>query len=61
MNFRIRAATISKHGAAFFKVAAVLALIGATLLGRKRRALIGWARTSSRYFRRKSESSPTPT
>src|ERR1700704_5780737 len=33
MNFCIRAATISKHAAAFFKVAAVLALIGATLLG----------------------------
>src|SRR5882672_11152334 len=33
MNFGIRAATISKHAAAFFKVAAVLAFIGATLLG----------------------------
>src|SRR5712671_2740983 len=33
MNFRIRAATISKHAAELFKVAAVLALIGATLLG----------------------------
>src|SRR5258708_10243997 len=33
MKFGIRAATISKHAAAFFKVTAVLALIGATLLG----------------------------
>src|SRR6266403_1494584 len=33
MNFGIRAATISKHGAAFFKMTAVLAFIGATLLG----------------------------
>ncbi len=33
MKFCIRAATISKHAAAFFKVAAVLALGTATLLG----------------------------
>ena len=33
MKFGIRAATISKHAAELFKVAAVLALIGATLLG----------------------------
>src|SRR6266404_5260072 len=33
MKFGIRAATISKHAAAFFKMTAVLAFIGVTLLG----------------------------